>query len=101
MGLFCATASSRFTDARDNDRRARHTQNKAPRRGVTRMANTTTHSVTAELERARTDYLAVSRGAHLYSSPMDHEEAERRAWERLELALAAAQAVEQQTAGSA
>ncbi len=101
MGLFRTAPSSPLTDARDNDRRARHTQLKAPRRGVTRMTDTTTQSVTAELERARTDYLAVSRGAHLYSSPMDHEEAERRAWERLELALAAAQAAERQTAGSA
>jgi hypothetical protein len=65
------------------------------------MTETTPQSVTAELERARDDYLAVSRGAHLYSSPGDHEEAERRAWERLELALAAAHRVEQQTAGSA
>ena len=46
-------------------------------------------SATEELERARDDYLAVSRGAHLYSSPQDHEEAERRAWERLEMAHAA------------
>jgi hypothetical protein len=51
-----------------------------------------------EVERARTDYLAVSRGAHLYASPADHEEAERRAWERLELALAAAQEAEQTAA---
>jgi hypothetical protein len=65
------------------------------------MTETTPQSVTADLERARDDYLAVSRGAHLYASPADHEEAERRAWERLELALAAAQQVEQQTAGSA
>jgi hypothetical protein len=54
-----------------------------------------------EVERARTDYLAVSRGAHLYSSPADHEEAERRAWERLELALAAAQGEEQARAETA
>ena len=65
------------------------------------MTDTTDQSVAAELERARNDYLAVSRGAHLYASPGDHEEAERRAWERLELALAAAQQPEQQTAGSA
>jgi len=65
------------------------------------MTQTPTQSVTGELERARDDYLAVSRGAHLYASPADHEEAERRAWERLELALAAAHQVEQQTAGSA
>jgi hypothetical protein len=55
-----------------------------------------------ELERARDDYLAVSRGAHLYASPQDHEEAERRAWERLELALAAvAEESEVEAAGSA
>ena len=65
------------------------------------MTDTTLLSVAAELERARTDYLAVSRGAHLYASPGDHQEAERRAWERLELALAAAQQSEQQTAGTA
>jgi hypothetical protein len=65
------------------------------------MTETPPQIVTAELERARDDYLAVSRGAHLYSSPGDHEEAERRAWERLELALAAAHRIEQQTAGSA
>ena len=34
-----------------------------------------------DLDRARSDYLAVSRNAHLYSSPRDHEEAEARAWE--------------------
>lgn len=55
-----------------------------------------------ELERARDDYLAVSRGAHLYASPLDHEEAERRAWERLELALAAvADETEVEAAGPA
>jgi hypothetical protein len=48
-------------------------------------------SAADDLDRARADYLAVSRGAHLYSSPSDHEEAERRAWERLETALAASQ----------
>lgn len=46
-------------------------------------------TVEEELDRARDDYLAVSRGAHLYASPQDHEEAERRAWDRLEAALAA------------
>ncbi|MFN8110601.1 MAG: hypothetical protein U0Y82_12275 [Thermoleophilia bacterium] len=40
----------------------------------------------AELERARSDYLAVSRGAHMYASPDDHRRAEERAWERLERA---------------
>jgi len=47
-----------------------------------------------DLDRARSDYLAVSRGSHLYASPADHEAAETRAWERLELALAAVQAAE-------
>ncbi len=42
-----------------------------------------------ELDRARSDYLAVSRNAHLYSSGDDHQEAEDRAWQRLEAALAA------------
>jgi hypothetical protein len=51
-----------------------------------------------DLDRARSDYLAVSRGAHLYASPADHEAAETRAWERLELALAAVQAAETTTA---
>jgi FAD/FMN-containing dehydrogenase len=40
----------------------------------------------AELERARSDYLAVSRGAHMFASEDDHRRAEERAWERLERA---------------
>ncbi len=47
-----------------------------------------------ELERARSDYLAVSRNARLYSSAADHAEAEDRAWRRLEAALAAMAAAE-------
>lgn len=43
----------------------------------------------ADLERARSDYLAVSRNAHLYANEAAHAEAESRAWERLEGALAA------------
>ena len=43
-----------------------------------------------ELERARADYLAVSRCADLYASTEDYEQAERAAWERLESALARA-----------
>jgi hypothetical protein len=39
------------------------------------------------LERAQTDYLAVSRGRHLYASDADHAAAEARAWERLEEAV--------------
>lgn len=46
-----------------------------------------------ELERARSDYLSVSRGAHLYATETAHAEAESRAWERLERALMAVQAV--------
>ncbi|MCU0309261.1 MAG: hypothetical protein MUE51_16145 [Thermoleophilia bacterium] len=42
------------------------------------------------VERAMSDYLAVSRGAHLYATPDDHERAEARAWERLVAARAAA-----------
>jgi hypothetical protein len=42
-----------------------------------------------ELERARADYLAISRGSHLYSSEDEHLRAENDAWERLERALAA------------
>ena len=65
------------------------------------MTELSSMTATEELERARDDYLAVSRGAHLYSSPLDHEEAERRAWERLELALAAvADEAEREAAGS-
>lgn len=65
------------------------------------MTELSSMTPTEELERARDDYLAVSRGAHLYSSPQDHEEAERRAWERLELALAAvADEAEHEAAGS-
>lgn len=40
----------------------------------------------AELERARSDYLAVSRGADMYASDDDHRRAEERAWERLDRA---------------
>lgn len=47
-----------------------------------------------ELEQATGDYLAVSRNAHLYATTADYELAERKAWERVERALAA-----QQTAG--
>lgn len=45
-----------------------------------------------ELERARLDYLAVSRSGHLYTSDSEHLRAERVAWERLERALAAVRA---------
>lgn len=43
-----------------------------------------------ELERATSDYLAVSRNSHLYATTADYERAELRAWERV---IAAQQAV--------
>jgi hypothetical protein len=43
----------------------------------------------AELERATSDYLAVSRNAHMYATTADYELAERRAWERMAEAAAA------------
>lgn len=46
----------------------------------------------AELERATSDYLAVSRNSHLYGTTSDYETAERRAWERM---AEAAKAVEE------
>jgi hypothetical protein len=39
------------------------------------------------LERARTDYLAVSRGRHLYATDADHAVAEERAWDKLQEVL--------------
>ena len=46
----------------------------------------------AELERATSDYLAVSRNSHLYGTASDYEVAERRAWERMAEAAAAVEA---------
>ena len=46
-----------------------------------------TRDAEIELERALTDYLAVSRCAHLYASPEDYEQAEASVWERLQAAL--------------
>ena len=43
----------------------------------------------AELERATSDYLAVSRNAQMYATTADYELAERRAWERMAEAAAA------------
>ncbi len=40
-------------------------------------------SVRDELERATADYLAISRGAHLYADAEAHEAAEAKAWERM------------------
>jgi hypothetical protein len=47
--------------------------------------------MTAEItvDRAMSDYLSVSRRAHLYG-PGEYDEAEERAWARLQEALAAA-----------
>ncbi len=39
-----------------------------------------------ELERAQSDYLAISRGAALYASDDEHRRAEERAWDRLQAA---------------
>ena len=36
-----------------------------------------------ELERAMADYLAVSRGSHLYADAEAHAAAEEKAWERM------------------
>lgn len=44
----------------------------------------------AELERATSDYLAVSRNAQMYATTQDYEAAEKKAWERV---MAARQAV--------
>ena len=46
----------------------------------------------ADVERARGDYLAVSRSAHLYASTEEYERAEAAAWDRLEAAMARAAA---------
>lgn len=52
----------------------------------------------AELERATSDYLSVSRNSHLYATTADYELAERKAWDRME---EAAEAVEQAEARAA
>jgi hypothetical protein len=54
-------------------------------------ADTTHIDPHPELERARSDYLAVSRGGHLYATEADHMRAEAMAWERLEKARRAAE----------
>lgn len=36
-----------------------------------------------ELERAMADYLAISRGSHLYADAEAHATAEEKAWERM------------------
>ncbi|MCB0881239.1 MAG: hypothetical protein KDC33_03355 [Thermoleophilia bacterium] len=40
----------------------------------------------AVLDRARSDYLAVSRGGHLFASQDEHRRAEELAWDRLQAA---------------
>lgn len=51
----------------------------------------------AELERATSDYLAVSRNAQMYATTADYELAERRAWERM---AEAAEAVKEAAASN-
>jgi hypothetical protein len=46
----------------------------------------------AELERATSDYLAVSRNSNLYATTADYELAERKAWERVAEAAAVLEA---------
>ena len=53
------------------------------------MQSTISRAPEADLERARGDYLSVSRNGHLYASESEHLRAERIAWERLERTLAA------------
>lgn len=50
----------------------------------------TAATLQADVERARADYLAVSRNAHLYASAEEYERAEAAAWERLDAAIALA-----------
>lgn len=64
---------------------------------VSVQAETTRIDPVADLERARSDYLAVSRGAHMYATPADHMRAEEMAWERLEKARIAAEAAAART----
>jgi hypothetical protein len=44
----------------------------------------------ADVDRARADYLAVSKNAHMYGSTEEYERAEAAAWERLEASIALA-----------
>jgi hypothetical protein len=52
----------------------------------------------AELERATSDYLAVSRNAQMYATTQDYQVAEDRAWERV---LAARETLAAHDAGPA
>lgn len=47
------------------------------------MSAAATLDPSQELERATSDYLAVSRNAHLYGTPAEYDRAEARAWERV------------------
>ncbi|MEZ5080918.1 MAG: hypothetical protein R2878_09740 [Thermoleophilia bacterium] len=63
------------------------------------MQATSIGDAEAALERARSDYLAVSRGAHLFSSESAHLDAEAAAWEKLQAARRELEGV--QTGGDA
>ncbi len=49
---------------------------------------------TAELERATSDYLAVSRNAQMYATTHDYEVAESKAWDRVVAAREAVAALD-------
>ena len=56
------------------------------------MSAAVLHDPAAELERAVSDYLAVSRNSDIYATHADYELAERRAWERVQAARGALEA---------
>jgi hypothetical protein len=56
------------------------------------MSAAVLHDPAAELERAVSDYLAVSRNSGIYATQADYETAERRAWERMQAAREALEA---------
>ncbi len=58
------------------------------------MSAAVLHDPAAELERAVSDYLAVSRNSEIYATHADYELAERRAWERMQAAREALEALE-------
>ena len=58
------------------------------------MSAAVLHDPAAELERAVSDYLAVSRNSDLYATHADYETAERRAWDRVQAAREALEAQE-------
>ena len=53
---------------------------------------------TAELERATSDYLAVSRNAQMYATTHDYEVAESKAWDRVVAAREAVAALDDSAA---